>query len=134
MEFLAERERNWGALATTASAAAGIIGMLGGYSASSGQGNDRRSFSWWQKVMLSEPSAGLGALAHATFNVVRPEVLPPKASGQAYTTINGTMVYLGVYGSEESKQKYRLLAAEFLGGDAAAAACRPRVAVSLCPC
>ena len=37
-----------------------------------------------------------------------------KASGQALVQINGQRIYLGVFGSEESKEKYRRLIAEWL--------------------
>ena len=37
-----------------------------------------------------------------------------KGSGQALVQINGERIYLGKYGTEESKEKYRRLVAEFL--------------------
>ncbi len=39
-----------------------------------------------------------------------------KGSGQALVQINGERIYLGKYGTEESKEKYRRLVAEFLAG------------------
>ena len=39
-----------------------------------------------------------------------------KGSGQALVQINGERIYLGKYGSEESKEKFRRLVAEFLAG------------------
>ena len=37
-----------------------------------------------------------------------------KGSGQALVQINGERIYLGKYGSEESKEKYKRLVAEYL--------------------
>ena len=39
-----------------------------------------------------------------------------KASGQALVQISGERIYLGKYGTEASKEKYRRLVAEFLAG------------------
>jgi hypothetical protein len=39
-----------------------------------------------------------------------------KGSGQALVQINGERIYLGKYGSQESKEKYRRRVAEFLAG------------------
>ena len=39
-----------------------------------------------------------------------------KGSGQALVQINGERIYLGKYGTEESKEKYRRHVAEFLAG------------------
>jgi integrase len=39
-----------------------------------------------------------------------------KGSGQALVQINGERIYLGKYGTEESKEKYRRQVAEFLAG------------------
>ena len=39
-----------------------------------------------------------------------------KGSGQALVQLNGERIYLGKYGTEESKEKYRRLVAEFLAG------------------
>ena len=40
-----------------------------------------------------------------------------KPSGQALVQIRGHRTYLGKYGSEESKEKYRRLIAEFVSGN-----------------
>jgi integrase len=42
-----------------------------------------------------------------------------KATGQAYVTLGGKVIYLGEYGSEKSKQRYRSLKAEWLTNQAA---------------
>jgi hypothetical protein len=39
-----------------------------------------------------------------------------KGSGQALVQIKGERIYLGKYGSEESKDQYRRLVAEFFAG------------------
>ena len=40
-----------------------------------------------------------------------------KGSGQALVQINGERIYLGKHGSDESREKYRRLIADFLAGD-----------------
>lgn len=51
-----------------------------------------------------------------------------KASGQALVQIRGKRTYLGVYGSEESREKYRRLIAEFFASDSSVPPVPPRVA------
>ena len=42
-----------------------------------------------------------------------PSYLRHKPSGQARVSINGQTIYLGKYGSKESKERYHRLLAEF---------------------
>ena len=48
-----------------------------------------------------------------------------KGSGQALVQIEGQRMYLGRYGTQESKEKYRRLVAEFLAARAGGVRCRP---------
>ena len=49
--------------------------------------------------------------------VSTPEYRRHKGSGQALAQINGNRIYLGKYGPEESKEKYRRLVAEFFAAE-----------------
>ena len=54
-----------------------------------------------------------------------------KPSGQALVQIRGRRTYLGKYGSEESKEKYRRLIAEYVSGDGEVAAVEPKAELTV---
>ncbi len=57
-----------------------------------------------------------------------------KGSGQALVQLNGKRIYLGKYGTAESREKYRKLVAEFLAGGQTAGTGRNPFATRCIPC